>query len=194
MLIYANSLFQHTDVDGIKYVINFDYPQNSEDYIHRIGRTGRSNTKGTSFAFFTKNNAKQAKALVDVLREANQVCFPDTDQLWRLLIYFLYFRKSIPRLRILPATRVTTVAVDAPVMVVAAVAVASAAVASRRVAWAMDEALAIMAAVVAAASATGMVATEVVDTRASIKLMMQTTLVSVDLNSKWEAALDVKLT
>lgn len=63
------------DVDGIKYVINFDYPQNSEDYIHRIGRTGRSNTKGTSFAFFTKNNAKQAKALVDVLREANQVRF-----------------------------------------------------------------------------------------------------------------------
>lgn len=191
MLIYVNFLFQHSDVDGIKYVINFDYPQNSEDYIHRIGRTGRSNTKGTSFAFFTKNNAKQAKALVDVLREANQVCLPDTDQLWRL-IYFLYFRKSIPRLRILPATRVTTVAVDAPVMVVvAAVAVASAAVASRRVAWAMAEALAIMA---AAASATGMVATEVVDTRASIKLIMQTTLVSVDLNSKWEAALDVKLT
>lgn len=81
-------------------------------------------------------------------------------------------------------------AVDAPVMVVAAVAVVSAAVASRKVAWAMDEALAIMA---AAASATEMVATEVVDTRASINLMMQTTLVSVDLNSKWEAALDVKL-
>lgn len=54
----------------------------------------------------------------------------------------------------------------------------------------MDEALAIMA---EAASATEMVATEVVDTRASINLMMQTTLVSVDLNSKWEAALDVKL-
>lgn len=62
-----------TDVDGIKYVINFDYPQSSEDYIHRIGRTGRSNTKGTSYAFFTKNNAKQSRALVDVLREANQV-------------------------------------------------------------------------------------------------------------------------
>lgn len=89
MLIYVNSLLQNTDVDGIKYVINFDYPQNSEDYIHRIGRTGRSNTKGTSFAFFTKNNAKQAKALVDVLREANQVSSPDNDQLWKLLMYIL---------------------------------------------------------------------------------------------------------
>lgn len=66
-----NSIY--TDVDGIKYVINFDYPQSSEDYIHRIGRTGRSNTRGTSYAFFTRNNAKQSKALVDVLREANQV-------------------------------------------------------------------------------------------------------------------------
>lgn len=62
-----------TDVDGIKYVINFDYPQSSEDYIHRIGRTGRSNTTGTSYAFFTRNNSKQSRALVDVLREANQV-------------------------------------------------------------------------------------------------------------------------
>ena len=61
------------DVDGIKYVINFDYPQSSEDYIHRIGRTGRSNTKGTSYAFFTRNNAKQSRDLVAVLKEANQV-------------------------------------------------------------------------------------------------------------------------
>lgn len=62
-----------TDVDGIKFVINFDYPQNSEDYIHRIGRTGRSDTTGTSYALFTDSNAKQAKDLLAVLREANQV-------------------------------------------------------------------------------------------------------------------------
>ncbi len=29
------------DVDDIKFVINYDYPQCSEDYVHRIGRTGR---------------------------------------------------------------------------------------------------------------------------------------------------------
>jgi len=64
------------DVDGIKFVINFDYPQNSEDYIHRIGRTGRSEAKGTSYAFFTDANMKQAKDLVAVLREANQEIDP----------------------------------------------------------------------------------------------------------------------
>lgn len=61
-----------TDVDDVKFVINFDYPNNSEDYIHRIGRTGRSSQKGTSYAFFTHSNSKQAKDLVAVLTEANQ--------------------------------------------------------------------------------------------------------------------------
>lgn len=72
MGLYYNELFI-TDVDGIKYVINFDYPNSSEDYIHRIGRTGRSKTKGTSYAFFTPSNSRQAKDLVSVLTEANQV-------------------------------------------------------------------------------------------------------------------------
>ncbi|CAG9561096.1 unnamed protein product [Danaus chrysippus] len=64
------------NVDGIKYVINFDYPNSSEDYIHRIGRTGRSKSKGTSYAFFTPSNSRQAKDLVSVLQEANQVVSP----------------------------------------------------------------------------------------------------------------------
>lgn len=68
-------------MDGIKFVINFDYPQNSEDYIHRIGRTGRSNTTGTSYALFTDSNAKQAKDLLNVLREANQEIDPKLEQL-----------------------------------------------------------------------------------------------------------------
>lgn len=57
-------------------MINFDYPNSSEDYIHRIGRTGRSSQSGTSYAFFTPNNSRQAKDLVSVLREANQVVNP----------------------------------------------------------------------------------------------------------------------
>lgn len=60
------------DVDDIKYVINFDYPNCSEDYVHRIGRTGRRDKKGTAYTFFTSNNAKQANELIDVLKEAKQ--------------------------------------------------------------------------------------------------------------------------
>lgn len=65
----------------MKYVINFDYPNTSEDYIHRIGRTGRCNLSGTAYAFFTPNNARQAKELIAVLEEANQTINPKLAEL-----------------------------------------------------------------------------------------------------------------
>lgn len=61
------------DVDDVKFVINYDYPNCSEDYVHRIGRTARSNKTGTAYTFFTSNNSKQAQELIDVLQEAKQV-------------------------------------------------------------------------------------------------------------------------
>lgn len=64
------------DVDDVKYVVNYDYPNNSEDYVHRIGRTGRRDKRGTAYTFFTRANAKQASDLVDVLREAQQPINP----------------------------------------------------------------------------------------------------------------------
>lgn len=77
ILVATDVAARGLDVDGIKYVINFDFPQSSEDYIHRIGRTGRKHSTGTSYAFFTRKNAKCAKALIDILREANQNVNPD---------------------------------------------------------------------------------------------------------------------
>lgn len=64
------------DVEDVKFVINFDYPSSSEDYIHRIGRTGRSQQSGTAYAFFTLHNIKHAGDLVSVLQETNQVVNP----------------------------------------------------------------------------------------------------------------------
>nr|CAD7398809.1 unnamed protein product [Timema cristinae] len=52
-----------------------------EDYIHRIGRTGRCTSLGTSYAFFTAKDCKQAKDLVSVLREANQTINPKLEEL-----------------------------------------------------------------------------------------------------------------
>ncbi|CDK26111.1 unnamed protein product [Kuraishia capsulata CBS 1993] len=61
-----------TDVKGVNYVINYDMPGNIEDYVHRIGRTGRAGAKGTAISFFTDANAKQADDLVGILTEAKQ--------------------------------------------------------------------------------------------------------------------------
>src|ERR1700761_3839590 len=41
------------DVKDITHVVNYDYPNNSEDYVHRIGRTARAGRKGTAITFFT---------------------------------------------------------------------------------------------------------------------------------------------
>lgn len=57
-------------------MINLDYPSNSEDYVHRIGRTGRSQRTGTAYAFFTPGNAHKANDLIQVLEEAKQVVNP----------------------------------------------------------------------------------------------------------------------
>ncbi|KAI1722798.1 DEAD/DEAH box helicase domain-containing protein [Ditylenchus destructor] len=61
------------DVHDIKYVINYHYPKNSEDYVHRIGRTGRRDQKGTSFTFFDpRADRMKAKDLIKVMEEAKQ--------------------------------------------------------------------------------------------------------------------------
>jgi len=41
------------DVKDITHVLNYDYPNNTEDYVHRIGRTGRAGRSGTAITFFT---------------------------------------------------------------------------------------------------------------------------------------------
>jgi len=59
-------------VKDIKYVVNFDFPSCLEDYVHRIGRTGRAGASGTAYSFFTPNNFKLAKELIQILGDAKQ--------------------------------------------------------------------------------------------------------------------------
>lgn len=76
ILVATDVAARGLDVDDIKFVINFDYPNCSEDYVHRIGRTARSNKSGTAYTFFTTGNMKQAGDLIGVLKEANQTINP----------------------------------------------------------------------------------------------------------------------
>ncbi|XP_065343217.1 uncharacterized protein LOC135941536 isoform X1 [Cloeon dipterum] len=81
ILVATDVAARGLDVEDVKFVINFDYPNSSEDYIHRIGRTGRSQKLGTAYAFFTPNNARQARDLLSVLREASQMINPQLTEL-----------------------------------------------------------------------------------------------------------------
>ena len=80
-VVYCVYPVPFTDVDDVKYVINFDYPSSSEDYVHRIGRTARANKEGTAYTFFTTENMKNAKDLMSVLEEAKQEINPALAQL-----------------------------------------------------------------------------------------------------------------
>lgn len=65
-----------SDVEDVKFVVNYDFPNCSEDYVHRIGRTGRASNTGTAYTLFTPSNSNKAKDLVSVLREAKQEITP----------------------------------------------------------------------------------------------------------------------
>lgn len=72
ILIATDVAARGLDVEDVKFVVNFDYPNSSEDYIHRIGRTGRCQQSGTAYTYFTSGDARQARGLVAVLRETGQ--------------------------------------------------------------------------------------------------------------------------
>eukprot|EP00322_Chrysochromulina_rotalis_P013821 CAMPEP_0115857668 /NCGR_PEP_ID=MMETSP0287-20121206/15697_1 /TAXON_ID=412157 /ORGANISM="Chrysochromulina rotalis, Strain UIO044" /LENGTH=689 /DNA_ID=CAMNT_0003311901 /DNA_START=30 /DNA_END=2099 /DNA_ORIENTATION=+ len=63
------------DVKEVKAVINYDFPGNIEDYIHRIGRTGRAGAKGIAHTFMdggSNKDSKYARALADIMQKAGQ--------------------------------------------------------------------------------------------------------------------------
>ncbi|KAL0572074.1 ATP-dependent RNA helicase ded1 [Marasmius crinis-equi] len=60
------------DIPNVTHVINYDLPSDIDDYVHRIGRTGRAGNTGVSTAFFNKGNKNIVRDLVELLREANQ--------------------------------------------------------------------------------------------------------------------------
>jgi ATP-dependent RNA helicase RhlE len=51
VLLTTDVVARGIDVDDVSHVINFDLPETYEDYIHRIGRTGRNNKKGIALSF-----------------------------------------------------------------------------------------------------------------------------------------------
>lgn len=58
-------------------VVNYDFPTGVEDYVHRIGRTGRAGATGLAYTFFGDQDAKYASDLIKVLEGANQKVPPE---------------------------------------------------------------------------------------------------------------------
>lgn len=63
ILVATDVAARGLDIPHIKHVINYDLPQNSEDYIHRIGRTARAGSSGAAICFITEKDKKLWKVI-----------------------------------------------------------------------------------------------------------------------------------
>lgn len=70
VLITTDLLARGVDFPELKLVINFDFPTSIVTYIHRVGRTGRANRKGSAITFFTNEDKFALRRLADLLKSS----------------------------------------------------------------------------------------------------------------------------
>jgi ATP-dependent RNA helicase RhlE len=63
VLVATDIAARGIDVDGISHVVNYDFPKHPEDYVHRIGRTGRAMAIGEALSFATPEDHSALRAL-----------------------------------------------------------------------------------------------------------------------------------
>lgn len=68
ILVATDIVSRGIDIDDIRLVINFDVPHDSEDYVHRIGRTARANNDGVALTFVNEKNRQTLKISRTFLR------------------------------------------------------------------------------------------------------------------------------
>ncbi|KAJ1474511.1 P-loop containing nucleoside triphosphate hydrolase protein, partial [Baffinella frigidus] len=72
VLVATDVCARGIDIPNVAMVVNYDMPNQIEDYVHRIGRTGRAGNSGHATAFITEKDARLAKDLEKILVEARQ--------------------------------------------------------------------------------------------------------------------------
>lgn len=72
LLVATDVAARGLDIPNVELVINYTFPLTIEDYIHRIGRTGRAGKTGMSYTFFQATDKSHAGELQQVLKQAGQ--------------------------------------------------------------------------------------------------------------------------
>ena len=69
ILVATDVMGRGIDVSGISHIINMDMPELSDDYVHRVGRTGRMGREGVAYSFITK---EQGNVLTEIEKRINK--------------------------------------------------------------------------------------------------------------------------
>ncbi|KAL9596915.1 MAG: hypothetical protein Q9219_005478 [cf. Caloplaca sp. 3 TL-2023] len=72
LLVATDVAARGLDIPNVKLVLNVTFPLTVEDYVHRIGRTGRAGARGLAITLFTEHDKAQSGALINVLKAAGQ--------------------------------------------------------------------------------------------------------------------------
>ncbi|KAL8874839.1 MAG: hypothetical protein Q9198_006724 [Flavoplaca austrocitrina] len=72
LLVATDVAARGLDIPAVKLVLNVTFPLTVEDYVHRIGRTGRAGALGLAITLFTEHDKSQSGALINVLKAAGQ--------------------------------------------------------------------------------------------------------------------------
>ncbi|MBA9078560.1 DEAD/DEAH box helicase [Rufibacter quisquiliarum] len=78
VLVATDVMSRGIDVDNISHVVNFDVPQDAEDYVHRIGRTARAGTKGMAITFVNEQDQERLVKIEKLIeRELPKLPLPE---------------------------------------------------------------------------------------------------------------------
>lgn len=76
VLVATDIASRGIDVHGIELVINFDFPSQAEDYVHRIGRTGRAGAEGRAITFALPEEHQEIRAVEQLIRKTILISIP----------------------------------------------------------------------------------------------------------------------
>lgn len=73
VLITTELMARGIDFKGVSLVVNYDMPQTTQSYIHRVGRTGRAGRKGKAVTFFTDKDVEFLRPIANVIKASGSL-------------------------------------------------------------------------------------------------------------------------
>src|SRR5690606_2936234 len=87
LLIATDVSARGVDIEGVNYVVNYDLPEEPENYVHRVGRTGRGTQKGNAVSFCSEEEKATLKEIEKFITKPIRVIEVAKDDYQQTLLY-----------------------------------------------------------------------------------------------------------